>query len=104
ERAEFFFRASVEELTSAKTRSLTRPVVIMMTCGFMHAYWQAHPDETAPRAPTEVVFHAPERFVPQRQRVLAKLPLAGALVVMGVTLVSKTLLIARRSLAGRRPR
>src|SRR5262249_21965107 len=35
-RAEFFFRSSTSELLSAASRSLTRPVVLMMTSGHMH--------------------------------------------------------------------
>ena len=78
ERSDYFFRSSVEELTGANTRTLTRPVVLMMTCGYMHAYFQSHPTESAPLAPSGLDFGRPERFVPQRQRALAKLAGFGA--------------------------
>ena len=77
-RSEFFFRSSVEDLTAAKTRELTRPVVIMMTCGYMHAYFDLHPHETAPPAPSGLDFGLPRPFVPQRARVLRKLKVLGA--------------------------
>lgn len=73
ERSVYFFRSSVGELMNSKTCALTRPVVLMMTCGYMHAYCQSHPQESAPEAPLGIEFGRPERFVPRRVRVLAKL-------------------------------
>ena len=78
ERSGFFFRSSVAELMAFPTRNLTRPVVIMMTCGYMHAYFDLHPDETAPAAPIAPDFGTPQRFVSQRDRVLTKLKAVGA--------------------------
>jgi hypothetical protein len=69
ERSEFFFRYVTTTLMGMKTRTLARPVVIMLSNGFMHAYFQKHPDETAPPprvTPTD--FGKPEDFVPQKVR------------------------------------
>jgi len=85
ERSGFFFRSSVTELSMANTSSLTRPVVLMMTCGYMHAYFQSHPDEAVPGTPPRVEFGRPERFVSQRERVVRKLVvLAACTLVAGI--------------------
>lgn len=77
ERSDFFFSSSVDELTASPTRALTRPVVILMSCGYMQRYFQRRPDVTAPRGPG-ADFGAPQAFVPQRDRVKAKLQAAVA--------------------------
>ncbi len=71
ERAEFFFRDSVSRLSAFETRTLARPVVLMLSFGYMHAHFQQHPDETAPPPAVEVKeFGSPAVFVPQK--VIAK--------------------------------
>src|SRR5262245_4844343 len=77
ERSGFFFRSSIAELIASPTRALTRPVVILMTCGYMDAYFKLHPDETAPPSPIEPDFRRPQVFVSQRDRVLTKLKAVG---------------------------
>ena len=81
ERSEFFFRSSVQELLSAKTRTLTRPVVLMMNHGYMHAHFQVHPEEQAPVAVGRHDFGRPEQFRPQRERALRKVKVMGAVAV-----------------------
>lgn len=84
ERAEFFFRDSVARLSAFPTRTLARPVVLMLSYGHMHAHFQAHPEEAAPAPAVEVKeFGSPQTFVPQK--VIAKkraklLAIAGAAV------------------------
>jgi hypothetical protein len=66
ERADFFFRDAVSRLAASPTRTLARPVVLMLSYGYMHAHFQRHPDETAPPPAAEVTdFGRPEAFVPQ---------------------------------------
>lgn len=83
ERAAFFFRDAVARLTASPTRTLARPVVLMLSFGYSHAHFEAHPDEAAPPPAHEVrEFGAPQVFVPQK--VIAKkraklLAAAGAL-------------------------
>jgi hypothetical protein len=79
ERSEFFFRSSVETLSGMPTRTLARPVVLLLSYGFMHAWFQKHPDETAP-PPAEAAgdFGGPEVFVPQKQRALKRFKLLAA--------------------------
>jgi len=66
ERAEFFFRDSVARLSAFPSRTLARPVVLMLSYGYMHAHFQKHPEESAPPPKVEVTdFGRPEVFVPQ---------------------------------------
>src|SRR5690606_30449136 len=43
ERASFFHRTSVETLQGMPTRSLARPVIVLLTSGVWHAWTAAHP-------------------------------------------------------------
>jgi hypothetical protein len=68
ERARFFHRHSVESLAGMPTRTLARPVVVLLTCGFLHS-WRLHHPQAAEPAPKEAGdFGHPSRFVPQRIR------------------------------------
>jgi hypothetical protein len=92
ERADFFFRDSVARLSAFPTRTLCRPVVLMLSFGWMQAYFQTHPQESAPPPAAEVKdFGRPEAFVPQkaiaknRAKLLAAAgALGGALGVAGL--------------------
>lgn len=73
ERAEFFFRYVTTTLAGMKTRSLCRPVVLLLSYGFLHGYFQRHPETAAPppiREPLD--FGRPEVFVPQKARALKR--------------------------------
>ncbi|VTS00259.1 hypothetical protein : Uncharacterized protein OS=bacterium UASB270 GN=U27_06401 PE=4 SV=1 [Gemmata massiliana] len=84
ERAEFFFRDSVSRLTAFETRTLARPVVLMLSFGYMHAHFQRHPEEAAPPPKIEVHdFGRPEVFVPQKVRAKKR---AKLLVVGGAAI------------------
>ena len=93
ERSEFFFRYSVEKLSSMPTRTLARPVVLLLSYGFMHAYFQKNPNETAPAAPTVTDFGKPEMFVPQKVRALRRFKLLAAAGAGTVLLAFVCLLI-----------
>jgi hypothetical protein len=85
ERAEYFWRESLERLDAHETKSYMRPVIILMHYGHLKAWMDAHPDETRPAGP-EIEPGAPVRFVPQKIRAIAKLKrivLAGAGVAAG---------------------
>ena len=67
ERAAFFYRYSVDKLMSLPTRTLCRPVVLMLSNGFSREWHEEHPDAKAPRPLSESTdFGWPERFVPQK--------------------------------------
>jgi hypothetical protein len=80
ERSEFFFRYSTSTLAGMKTRTLCRPVVLLLQFGFMHACFQRHPDLSAPPPAQDYKdFGAPELFVPQKVRAKKRfVMLAGA--------------------------
>ena len=83
ERAEWFFTTSVNTLAGFETRSLCRPVVLMMRYGWPRAWWQRHPDAAAPLptvAVSEAEFGAWRMFVPQKVIAVAR---AKRLVVVG---------------------
>ena len=48
QKAEAFFRACVTDVLSFDTCTLTRPIVILMANGYMQAYFDCYPEETAP--------------------------------------------------------
>jgi hypothetical protein len=64
-----------------KTRTLARPVAIMLSNGYMHAYFQKHPDMAGP-APlvNPPDFGRPEVFVPQKTRAKRRFVILSAIV------------------------
>jgi hypothetical protein len=93
ERGAFFFRTSVAKLSQMPTRTLARPVVLLLSNGLMHAYFEKNPSESAPPPAQDMHdFGRPEVFVPQRVRALKRfkaIVLAGA--VVGATAVAYAL-------------
>jgi hypothetical protein len=81
ERAAYFFGYSTNTLAGMKTRTLARPVVLLLSYGFMHAYFQKHPEVQSP-PPSKAThdFGRPEVFVPQKIRALRR---AKVLAVVG---------------------
>jgi hypothetical protein len=88
ERSEFFFRYVTKTLAGMKTRTLARPVVILLSNGFMHAYFQKHPDDAAPLQDQVRDFGKPDVFVPQKarakKRLLAMLAIAGIIGLLSL--------------------
>jgi hypothetical protein len=90
ERSDFFFQSSTTSLAAMPTRTLARPVVLMLANGYMHAYFQGHPDHaSAVPHHHDFDFGKPEVFIPQKVRVLRKLKaLAVAGAVVGLLAVA----------------
>src|SRR5262249_52687006 len=65
QKAEAFFRACVTDVLSFDTCTLTRPIVLLMTNGYMQAYFDCYPEEMAPLPEAEYDFRAPQDFEPQ---------------------------------------
>ena len=67
ERAEYFFTASVGTLSALPTKTLCRPVVLMLGHGWMQNWFAQHPDDARP-APAIAVTDFGRRtvFVPQK--------------------------------------
>jgi len=89
DRAEFFFHYCMETLDSFSTKSLCRPVVLLLNYG-----WQRTGLQNAPRigypVPTEYRFGEFKAFVPQRAVAVgrAKKILLGTAVVFCMTLLA----------------
>lgn len=86
ERAEFFFRASTSTLLRVPTRTFARAVVIMLSTGFMRAYFHRHPEAQAvPPRPGRDDFGLPQTFIPQKARAKRRLiALAGTMGALGL--------------------
>ena len=84
ERAEWFFRYVERTLPTFPTKSLCRPVVLMMKYGWSHNWWQLNPTTTAPEP---IVTVTPEKldewrmFVPQRVIAMKR---AKRIVIFGL--------------------
>ena len=88
ERAEWFFRYVERALSEFSTRSLCRPVNLMMNFGWSHAWWQQHPNTMAPEPAVQLPpeeFGEWRMFVPQKARAFrrAKVTVA-ATAILGV--------------------
>jgi hypothetical protein len=88
ERGEYFFDYAVTTLWAAKTRSLARPVIILLSNGLMRAWCRLYPASSAPapeRAPAK--FAPRQAFVPQRVLAIKRakaLVAGGAVAGLGV--------------------
>jgi hypothetical protein len=86
ERARFFFNYSLRTLENMPTRHLCRPVVLLLSHGYRHAWFEQHPQAQAPRPIAEPKSYGrPTRFESQKTRALRRfkqLVLVGGLVVL----------------------
>ncbi|MEO8256563.1 MAG: hypothetical protein ABI868_04375 [Acidobacteriota bacterium] len=91
ERAQFFFDDSVSTLLDSATRTLARPVVLMLSNGFMFVGPHAMPERASDNEESTAGFGAPTAFVPQKvtakKRAAALALTAAALLVMALTTV-----------------
>lgn len=66
ERAAYFHRTAVETLGRMPTRVFARPVIVLLTSGFLHSWYLAHPSASLPRPALEPDVGPPVPFVSQR--------------------------------------
>jgi hypothetical protein len=91
ERSCFFFEASTTTLAGMPTRTLARPVVLLLSNGLARAHSQLNPDyPLLPEPNAAHDFGSPESFIPQKTLALRRLKLLAAvtgavLVLMAVT-------------------
>jgi hypothetical protein len=86
ERARFFFNYSITKLAELPTRTLARPVILLVVHGYMQAYFDRHPELAAPppeRKQDE--FGKPIVFVPQKTRAKRRLTVIVAATLAGGT-------------------
>jgi hypothetical protein len=80
-RSDFFFRYSVNKLTEMPTRTLARPVVLLLSFGFMQAWFRKNPAAMAPAPAVQTSdFGRPEVFVPQKVRAKKRFVMLAAAV------------------------
>lgn len=84
ERAEFFFSYCTQTLSAMPTRTLARPVVLLMAHGWRRAYARHHGVNDAPQthARWEEQWPEPEVFVPQRARAIRRAKMLTATVAV----------------------
>jgi len=85
ERAQFFFDYSVSALSGLETRTLARPVVLLLSNGFSHAARRGVKERPTPAAVAFEQFGMPAIFA--AQKVIAKrrlIAVAGALAILAV--------------------
>jgi hypothetical protein len=87
ERADFFYRASLDWLHRFDTRTTARPVVLMLSNGFMHATARrAGGLGAAPPPPERCDFGQPVVFMPQKQIAMRRAKLlvtaGGAMLLL----------------------
>ncbi len=82
ERAAFFFETSTATLLRMASRTLARPVVIMLSNGRLAPWIAAHPACAAPPPhDPSPDFGLPQRFVPQRIRAIRRAKIAAGIGV-----------------------
>jgi hypothetical protein len=65
DRSQFFFERCIRDLLEFETCGLTRPVVLLMTNGYLHPYFLSNPLEAVPRPAENHEFGEPRVFKPQ---------------------------------------
>jgi len=69
EKADFFFQRCLDDVQSFATAHLTRPLVLLVVYGTIHAYFQKNGHQLDCQvAPVRYNFGEPEPFIPQRRR------------------------------------
>ncbi len=68
ERARYFFGYATSKLATMPTRTLARPVVLLLSFGFTRAFYDRHPDDDAPVLSPWTEPDDRQPFVPQRVR------------------------------------
>ena len=83
--AEFFFRSSVDQLAAMPTRTLCRPVVLLLSFGWSRAWFKLHPDAISPAPSAEKIdFGKPDVFVPQKVKAIKRFKQVALLGSLGL--------------------
>ena len=91
QRARYFFDHCVQSLQELPTSGYCRPTVLMLTLGYSQAYFDRHPNLSAPEPTDEAPdFGQPQVFQTQKERVKKK---ALALGLGGLILLTLALLL-----------
>ncbi len=95
ERSRFFHEASTTTLARMPTRSLARPVVLLLANGLARAYSALNPKFPRLPAPeTTYNFGSPEKFIPQKTVAIRRFKMIAALAAATVVIGTIGLVIA----------
>ena len=87
ERGAFFFNTAVETLSALDSRTLTRPIVLLLTNGRLHDYLHSHPQQRAVEIEDEAGIVPPSApFVPQKARAKGRLIGVAAAIAVAALL------------------
>jgi hypothetical protein len=89
-KGEFFFKTCFTDLEEFDTRSLTRPLVLMMSFGIMHSFFQNYPETVVQCRSTGFDFGRPQIFHPQRTIAIKR---AKYLAAVGIFLLVAIIVI-----------
>lgn len=100
ERSDFFFKTAVSTLAAMPTRTLARPVVLLLTNGLLRTETQTNHAIGSPRPEGEPTdFGHPQAFIPQKVRAIRRLVLLGmmALAMGGVAMLLGLIMLYENS-------
>lgn len=90
ERGRFFHERSIDTLLESPTRALARPVIVLLTSGFLRVWAEAHAAFTLPAAEVPVPLAEPLRFVSQRTYAMKRAKLiAVGLAAVGIAMAAE---------------
>jgi hypothetical protein len=73
ERAEYFFTYSTTTLAGMPTRRFARPVIVLLSNGWLHLWFRARAGSLPPPVTVEATdFGSPQPFVPQKTRAIRR--------------------------------
>ncbi len=98
ERASFFLRDATTRLADLPTRTLTRPVVLLLSHGLAEPWLVRHPDAARPAPRTTEPFPPPLAFEPKRARAIRRACILAALAA--ALAVGTLVLLVSRATAG----
>jgi len=91
EKSEFFFKRCVTDLLEFPTCTLTRPIALMMTNGYMQSFFATRQLEAAPLLSANHDFGKPQAFKPQ----FSELRQARQMIVLLLSMMTEAKLYAR---------
>lgn len=96
EKADFFYHYVVDYLTESPTKSLCRPVVLMLNFGWQRQWFLDNPDVCKLNQPIQRDFGKPQVFVPQKQIAIKRFKMlvlgSGLLLALAVVALLSWLL------------
>jgi len=93
QKARFFFDGCFKDLQLFESKTLTRPLVMLMCFGVMHSYFQNHSGIWVECRPHKHDFGKPQNFKPQRSIAIARAKAISAIVIsLTVVLLIKFIL------------